>query len=160
MLPIEEENFSSSFSRLERGSSTSCAKFDRVGRRPKRFHWIASSNSCGSALLVVGLLFIVSQNFVFGFSSWGGRSIAQHLQRQPAATFMQASSSSSDVEEEPTRTTTIPNNRKKKAVVIGAGWGGLSAAYKLSETHDVTVIDAASRVGGLVRDGFTSMTGK
>lgn len=47
-------------------------------------------------------------------------------------------------------------------VVIGAGWGGLSAAHALSKDPGtrVTVVDASPRVGGLVRDGFTSMTGK
>lgn len=51
---------------------------------------------------------------------------------------------------------------KKSAVIIGAGWGGLSAAYSLSSdlNYDVTVVDAAPRVGGLVRDGFMSMTGE
>ena len=79
------------------------------------------------------------------------------MTRQIGALHASSSSSSSDVEEE---AKTTGSSRKKKVIVIGAGWGGLSAAYKLSETHDVTVIDAASRVGGLVRDGFTSMTGK
>jgi uncharacterized protein with NAD-binding domain and iron-sulfur cluster len=53
-------------------------------------------------------------------------------------------------------------NDRKKAVVIGAGWGGLSAAYSLSSDprYEVTLIDAAPRVGGVVRDGFTSMTGE
>lgn len=52
--------------------------------------------------------------------------------------------------------------KKQKAVVIGAGWGGLSAAYALSAdpNYEVTVVDAAPRVGGLVRDGFRSMTGE
>jgi uncharacterized protein with NAD-binding domain and iron-sulfur cluster len=51
--------------------------------------------------------------------------------------------------------------QQRKVVVIGAGWGGLSAAYSLSSdlNYQVTVIDAAPRVGGLVRDGFRSMTG-
>jgi uncharacterized protein with NAD-binding domain and iron-sulfur cluster len=54
------------------------------------------------------------------------------------------------------------SNNKKKVIVIGAGWGGLSAAYSLSQddNYDVTVVDAAPRVGGLVRDGFTSMSGE
>ena len=58
-------------------------------------------------------------------------------------------------------------SQKKKVVVIGAGWGGLSAAYHLAQDrefldreYEVTVVDAAPRVGGLVRDGFTSMNGK
>jgi uncharacterized protein with NAD-binding domain and iron-sulfur cluster len=54
------------------------------------------------------------------------------------------------------------SKKKKKVIVIGAGWGGLSAAYSLSQdaNYDVTVVDAAPRVGGLVRDGFTSMSGE
>jgi uncharacterized protein with NAD-binding domain and iron-sulfur cluster len=52
--------------------------------------------------------------------------------------------------------------KKEKVVVIGAGWGGLSAAYSLSQDpiYEVTVVDAAPRVGGLVRDGFRSITGE
>lgn len=55
--------------------------------------------------------------------------------------------------------------KPKKVVVIGAGWGGLSAAYSLSSSsnsddYDVTLVDAAPRVGGLVRDGFKSMNGE
>lgn len=53
---------------------------------------------------------------------------------------------------------------KKKVVIIGAGWGGLSAAHSLSsqndEAMDICVVDAAPRVGGLVRDGFRTMSGK
>ena len=49
-------------------------------------------------------------------------------------------------------------------VVIGAGWGGLSAAYWIAKQNqqpvEVTVVDAAPRVGGLVRDGFTSIKGQ
>lgn len=58
--------------------------------------------------------------------------------------------------------TAIQAPKKQKAVVIGAGWGGLSTAYALSEDpkYEVTVVDAAPRVGGLVRDGFRSMTGE
>lgn len=48
-------------------------------------------------------------------------------------------------------------------VIIGAGWGGLGAAHSLSsqsaEPLDICVVDAAPRVGGLVRDGFTTMSG-
>lgn len=61
--------------------------------------------------------------------------------------------------------------RKEKVVIIGAGWGGLSAAYELSKRgsnpkdgndiqYDITLVDAAPRVGGLVRDGYRSMTGQ
>jgi uncharacterized protein with NAD-binding domain and iron-sulfur cluster len=48
-------------------------------------------------------------------------------------------------------------------VIIGAGWGGLSAAYDLSKRSDkynITLVEMAPRVGGVVRDGFTSMSGK
>merc|ERR1719353_331010 len=39
---------------------------------------------------------------------------------------------------------------KRKVVVIGAGWGGLSAAHQLSMDPEVevTVVDAAKRPGG------------
>ncbi len=48
---------------------------------------------------------------------------------------------------------------KNHVIVIGAGWGGLSAAHALSKDSGtkVTVVDASPRVGGLVRDGFTSI---
>lgn len=51
---------------------------------------------------------------------------------------------------------------KERVVIIGAGWGGLSAAHALvtsdrSSDLDVTLIDAAPRVGGLVRDGFETI---
>ncbi|VEU39623.1 unnamed protein product [Pseudo-nitzschia multistriata] len=54
--------------------------------------------------------------------------------------------------------------RKKKVVVIGAGWGGLSTAQALGAQAevplDITVVDAAPRAGGLVRDGFATQKGK
>lgn len=54
-----------------------------------------------------------------------------------------------------------PPPARRNVVVIGAGWGGLSVAHSLSkEDVDVTVIDASPRVGGLVRDGFKTMSGK
>lgn len=52
---------------------------------------------------------------------------------------------------------------KEKVVIIGGGWGGLSTAYELSkrsDRYDVTLVDMSPRVGGLVRDGFRSMTGE
>lgn len=54
-------------------------------------------------------------------------------------------------------------NNKQDVVVIGAGWGGLSAAHNLLKSDPslkITVVDASPRVGGLVRDGFKSMNGK
>jgi len=56
---------------------------------------------------------------------------------------------------------------KRKVVVIGAGWGGLSTAHALSKNYggnqgdvEVTVVEASPRVGGLVRDGFTTTSGQ
>jgi len=50
--------------------------------------------------------------------------------------------------------------RRRHVVVVGAGWAGLSAAYAAlsssSTTTKVTLVDAAPRVGGLVRDGYVS----
>jgi len=49
-----------------------------------------------------------------------------------------------------------------KVVVIGAGWGGLSAAHQLSMEPgvEVTVVDAAARAGGLVSDSFLTPGGR
>ena len=51
---------------------------------------------------------------------------------------------------------------ERHVVVIGAGWGGLSAAHALSKTKGVrvTVVDAASRPGGLVGDGYVTPGGR
>ena len=68
-------------------------------------------------------------------------------------------------------TTTLPTKRSsiveiharqpQKVVIIGAGWAGLSAAHSLSKSNNVqiTIVDAAPRVGGLVRDGFQTING-
>ena len=47
-------------------------------------------------------------------------------------------------------------------LVVGAGWGGLGAAWHLAQQENikVTLIDAAPKVGGLIRDGFTTKNGK
>jgi uncharacterized protein with NAD-binding domain and iron-sulfur cluster len=59
-----------------------------------------------------------------------------------------------------------PMERKQKVVIIGAGWGGLSAAQALvteqqaTDTQlEITLVDASPRVGGLVRDGFRTING-
>ena len=50
----------------------------------------------------------------------------------------------------------------KRVVVVGAGWGGLSAAHHLSKTPgtEVTVVDAAPRPGGLVADSWKTPGGR
>lgn len=50
----------------------------------------------------------------------------------------------------------------KRVVVVGGGWGGLSAAHALSKQPgvQVTVVDAAPRVGGLVSDNFLTPGGR
>ena len=57
----------------------------------------------------------------------------------------------------------VAESSKKKVVIIGAGWGGLSAAHALSSQTkvpmDITVVDASPNVGGLVRDGFQTLNG-
>lgn len=64
-----------------------------------------------------------------------------------------------------TTTATPPKNSPSSKVVaiIGAGWGGLSAAHTLASQAagtSVVVLDASPRVGGLVRDGFTTRSGQ
>jgi len=51
---------------------------------------------------------------------------------------------------------------KQTVLVVGAGWGGLGAAWHLSQQDKfkVTLIDAAPKVGGLIRDGFTTKNGR
>lgn len=54
------------------------------------------------------------------------------------------------------------NSPTEKIVIIGAGWAGLSAAHTLSKSNkecQITIVDAASRVGGLVRDGYRTING-
>ena len=50
----------------------------------------------------------------------------------------------------------------RKVAVVGAGWGGLSAAHHLSKQPGVEVLllDAAPRVGGLIRDGYETPGGR
>jgi uncharacterized protein with NAD-binding domain and iron-sulfur cluster len=112
------------------------------------------SGSLRTAILL--LLLLQDRSVVDGFS----------LSTSPGA-FREAKTSSTGRKSAHSRLFQTPEasesgTEKKRVVVVGAGWGGLSAAYHLSldPEYEVTVVDAASRVGGLVRDGFTSMKGK
>lgn len=51
---------------------------------------------------------------------------------------------------------------ERHVAVVGAGWAGLSAAHNLAKVPGtrVTLLDAAPRVGGLVRDGFKTPGGR
>jgi len=73
-----------------------------------------------------------------------------------------AQSSSSDVKRETDTTSSSASSEPRRVVIVGAGWGGLSAAHALVNSRpaknlQVTVIDAAPAVGGLVRDGFSTV---
>lgn len=49
----------------------------------------------------------------------------------------------------------------KRVVVVGAGWAGLGAAHALAKAgHDVTLVDAADSVGGLVAGWRTAKGNK
>lgn len=50
----------------------------------------------------------------------------------------------------------------RHVVVVGAGWGGLGAAWQLSADPRtrVTIVDAGNRPGGLVNDGYTTPGGR
>lgn len=54
-----------------------------------------------------------------------------------------------------------PKQDRKSVVVVGAGWAGLGAAYALAKQDDVdvTLIDSARSVGGLVA-GWTTKKGR
>jgi uncharacterized protein with NAD-binding domain and iron-sulfur cluster len=57
----------------------------------------------------------------------------------------------------------VSKEKRRKVLIIGAGWGGLSAAHSLSKEKsnlDITIVDASSRVGGLVQDGYQTKSGK
>jgi uncharacterized protein with NAD-binding domain and iron-sulfur cluster len=54
------------------------------------------------------------------------------------------------------------SKRRRTVLIIGAGWGGLSAAHALSKARndlDITIVEASSRVGGLVQDGYKTISG-
>lgn len=55
----------------------------------------------------------------------------------------------------------MPVAADKRVVVVGAGWAGLGAAHALAKAgHDVTLVDAADSVGGLVAGWRTAKGNK
>ena len=79
----------------------------------------------------------------------------QHATAQTREFFAATSQDDDDDDEDDAST-------QQKVVIIGAGWGGLSAAHALSKSSSssslqITIVDAAPRVGGLVRDGFSTI---
>lgn len=84
--------------------------------------------------------------------------------RKSRCSSVSATSTVNTIENDEVRTDKKDKEGRKRIVVIGGGWGGLSAAHKLAESSkaedvDVILIEASPKVGGLVRDGFTSVSG-
>ena len=48
----------------------------------------------------------------------------------------------------------MPMNARQRIAVIGTGISGLSAAWLLNRRHDVTIYEAADRVGGHSNTGL------
>uniref|UniRef100_A0A7S0AGM7 Amine oxidase domain-containing protein n=1 Tax=Minutocellus polymorphus TaxID=265543 RepID=A0A7S0AGM7_9STRA len=114
-----------------------------------------------SASLLLALVLFGGQHSS-AFTSISTRCERTKLTMTTSSSALAATSASSSPIDD--STTSITEPAKKKVVIIGAGWGGLSAAHSLSsqndEALDICVVDAAPRVGGLVRDGFQTMSGK
>lgn len=53
-----------------------------------------------------------------------------------------------------------PQGPRRKIAVVGAGISGMSAAYYLAPHHDVTLIEAAPRLGGHARTVYAGLTGE
>lgn len=96
-------------------------------------------------------IFVATTNAFISTNNYNHQSIAKKQSCRPFFSTNEAVEEVSDA------------NNKQKIVIIGAGWGGLSAAHALVTSEqsnlDVTLVDASPRVGGLVRDGFLTING-
>ena len=52
-----------------------------------------------------------------------------------------------------------PPMKRQRIAIIGGGISGMSAAYKLSPQHDVTLYEAAPRLGGHARTKLAGLKG-
>jgi uncharacterized protein with NAD-binding domain and iron-sulfur cluster len=115
---------------------------------------------------------------------WRGNDVYTNKRLSDTGVLLQSSirsdeetSDEAGIEQQQERQTQQHGSKKRRhVVVIGGGWGGLSAAHRIAQQQkhrttignnedeeencvDVTVIEASSRVGGLVRDGYTTVSG-
>jgi hypothetical protein len=81
-------------------------------------------------------------------SQFGRNELTKHVPQMPARARFSSWTMADD-------------NAPKRVAVVGAGWAGLGAAYALAQQKniEVTLIDAAPSVGGLVA-GWKTKKGK
>ena len=141
----------------------------------------AASSRRRQQVLLIGIIIVAK---VIAFSPPPPHLLVHHannnnnnnnaIEIRHTVAVVQASSSCSDINDSSNDSN---NNATKRVIIIGAGWGGLSTAHALMKSSsqkrqsngtaappgpllDITVIDAAHSVGGLVRDGYPTLRGK